>query len=169
MFDSYLGPLKDNHQYWVGLCLLTRLVLLVVTSILMAIAPYITAVLITIVSSILCVFASIVYKKLFPTILDGCFLVNLVLLSSGAVFIEAHRGSKDLLACISVGFAFSLFLCIVGYQIWVRIKLLKTQQQNERNAVGYQDLDEVTPLPRSQSITYQEVLVPRLREPLLEF
>ena len=167
MFDSYLGPLKNDHQYWVGLCLLTRLVLLVVTSILL---PYITAVLIIIVSSILCVFASTVYNKLLPTILDGCFLVNLVLLSSGAVFIEAHRGiSKDLLACISVGFAFSLFLCIMGYHIWVRAKLLKIKQRNGSNADGYQDLDRLTPLAQSRSITYQEVSVPRLREPLLEF
>ncbi len=167
MFDAYLGPLKNEHQYWVGLRLFARLILVVSSAILLSIAPFITAVLIIIVSSILCLFASTVYNRWLPTILDGCSLINLVIFSTGTLFIEADNGNKDELACISVGIAFIIFLCIIVCQIWTKLKGLKAKKRDTNNIADYEDLDgQNTELYRSA--TFQEISVPKLRESLLE-
>ena len=50
-FDAYYGPLKDKHQYWIGLTLLVRVVLAVVDVAIQAIAPKINVLLIVILSA----------------------------------------------------------------------------------------------------------------------
>ena len=39
-FDSYTGPLKDKHHYWIGLGLLARLVLLLTSTVTLITMPY---------------------------------------------------------------------------------------------------------------------------------
>ena len=165
LFDSYLGPLKHKHHYWIGLGLLARLVLLLTTAVTMTTIPFlaIAVIMITAIASLLCLLVLDVYKQWQLSMLEGCFLVNMAIFSSGA-----FGGNKYSLACTSIGIAFILFLAIIGYHVWRRCRSLKRQHVN-----GYEAIDNFqTPPPQSssqcQSTTYQEVSVPKLRESLLE-
>ena len=168
LFDSYLGPLKVKHHYWIGLGLLARLVLLLISAITLTTAPSIAAVAITVVASLLCLSVVSVYKQWQLGALEGCFLVNTAMFSCGAL-----EGSKDGVACISLGITFLLFLAIVGYHMFKRIKSLVLKKvQNPQG--GYEDIDAIQTALRSRSpnqpVSYQEVKVSvsDLREPLLE-
>ena len=98
LFDSYLGPLKAKHHYWIGLGLLARLVLLLTSAATLTIIPTAAALLITITASLLGLLVTNVYQQWQLGALEGCFLVNMVLFSSGALFIDVQGGSKDSLA-----------------------------------------------------------------------
>ena len=86
--------------------------------------------------------------------------------SSGAPIIELQGGNKDWLACTSLGIAFILFLAIIVYHVWRRVRSFKRQRMN-----SYVEIDgniQTQPQVSESRVTYQEVSVPELREPLLE-
>ena len=110
-----------------------------------------------------------VYRQWQLGVLEACYLFNMAMFSSGVLFIEAQGGSKDSLACTSLGFAFSLFLAIVGYHTWKRVRSLKRRNKNTRKVCRDQENIQVQleDAPPSQPVTYQVVSVPELRESLL--
>ena len=176
-FDSYTGPLKDKHHYWIGLGLLARLVLLLTSTVTLITMPYIAVLLITLLSFVLGVLVLGVYKQWLLGLLEVCFLFNLTMFCSGALLLEAQmqenelQESKDKLACTSLMIAFLLFLVIFAYHVWRGC----LKRRVNRLRIGYENIDHniqataVHDSPqRQQSPTYQEVSVPALREPLLE-
>ena len=172
VFDSYLGPLKAKHHYWIGLGLLARLVLVLTSTITLRIEPFLVTYLIAITAFLLGFLVLNVYKQWQLGVLEGCSLLNMALFSSGALFMQGR--SKDNLACTSVGIAFILFLSIIGYHLWRKFQSWKRQHKNARN--NYETIDEheniQTPSQVSTQsrppVTYQTVPAPRLRETLLE-
>ena len=65
-------------------------------------APYIATITITITASLLGMLVLSVYKQWQLGVLEGCFIVNLAVFSSGT-----YGVNKDSLACTSLGVAFS--------------------------------------------------------------
>ena len=135
LFDSYLGPLKPKYHYWVGINLLARLFLLLISTVTLTIVPFITALVIALTTTLLCCAVLSVYNQSLLGVLEGCFLFNLAMFSSGVLYIEAQRGSKDSLACTSLGITFVLFLVIVGFHGWKKLQSLsqKIQQSTAGN------------------------------------
>ena len=170
LFDSYLGPLKDKHHYWIGLGLLARLVLLLAPIVTLDTMPYIAPLMIALTATVLCLLVLSVYKQWQLSVLEGCFLVNLASFSCGILYIKAVGASKHALAYTSLGIAFFLFIVIIGYHIWRAVSLLKNQRRNTLN--GYEEIDNTQTPPQvpppNETTTYQEVAVPQLRESLLE-
>ena len=109
------------------------------------------------------------YKQWRINILEICFLFNLAVFRSLALFYEAHGGSKDSLACTSLGITFLLFVAITGYHIWRRIRFCKKKRK-----YGYDNIDTIVSttskgsIQSQSSVTHQTVTVPELRESLLE-
>ena len=168
LFDSYSGPLKDRHHYWTGIGLLARLVLVLTSAATLTIAPFISALTIAITAPLLCLLVLSVYKQWQLSVLEGCFLTNMAMFSSGALFVKAQgwdTNSLDSLACTSLGITFILFLAIIVYHVWRRCPLPKIQRNSTRN--GYEDINNIQ-ASLLQSTTHQEVSVPKLREALLE-
>ena len=163
-FDAYVGPFKNKHVYWIGLLLLTRVVLLVIFATTSAIAPSINLVMITSIVSVLSLQACNVYKTLKMSVLESSFLINLILFSSGTLFIEINGGSKEGLACTSVGLAFLQFVAIVAYHTYKRFCSCK--DNSERH--GYVKLDEEELKQLKQMARQNVQKSERLREPLLE-
>ena len=62
-------------------------------------------------------------------VLEGCFLVNMVLFSSGATVLEVQGGSKDTLACTSLGISFVLFLAIIGYSVYRNVACSRSNKE----------------------------------------
>ena len=166
LFDSYMNPFKAKHHYWIGLGLLARLFLLLTSAITLTTLPYIVTVLISIVAFMFGLQVLSVYKQWQLSMLECCFLLNMAVFSSGAPIIELQGGNKDWLACTSLGIAFILFLAIIVYHVWRRVRSFKRQRMN-----GYVEIDgnvQTQPQVSESRVTYQEVSVPELREPLLE-
>ena len=168
VFDSYLGPIKAKHYYWIGLGLLARLVLLVTSAATLTTEPLVAALMIGAITSLFSLFVFSVYKQWQLSLLEACFLVNLAMFSSGALFIHAKGGSKDSLACTSLGTAFILFLVIIAFHVWKKLTLLKTRC--ERTSNSYENIDSSPQNSLSQQLTtYQEVSIDnKLRESLFE-
>ena len=81
--------------------------------------------------------------------------------SSGALFIEAQdQGSKDTLACISLGLALIIFLAIVCYHVWRRCQCLKKEPKSTSK-----ELHKEAPIQPTEALTFQSF---ELRESLLE-
>ena len=161
LFDSYLGPLKVKHHYWIGLGLLARLVLLLISAVTLTTVPYLATVLITLTAFTFGMFVLDLYKQWFLSVLEACFLFNLSLFFCGSMLIELLRWSKDILACISLGTAFILFLVITGYNIKRRIQSMRKQQRINQN--GYECIDNIQVAPHGPSegsaVTYQVVSI----------
>ena len=116
--DSYVGPLKGKHHYWIGLGLFAHLILLLISSITLTKAPFITVLLVTLFAYIFGLLVLSVYKKWQLRVLEVCFFFNMAMFSNGALLTEAHEGSKDTLTCSSLGITFILFLAVIGYHVW---------------------------------------------------
>ena len=159
-----MNPFKLKHHYWIGVGLLARLFLLLTSAITLKTVPYTAALSITIIGCLLCFQVLNVYKQWQLSVLEGSFLLNMAVFSSGAPIIEIHGGSKDWLACTSLGITFILFLFIIVYHVWRRVRSLKRQHKN----VEIDGNVQTQPLDTESGVTYQEVSVPELRKPLLE-
>ena len=170
LFDSYLGPLKDKRHYWIGLGLLARLVLLLTSTITLITMPIITLLVIILTAFILSLLVLGVYKQWQLSLLEGCFLFNMVIVCSGTLYIRADSGSEDSLAYTSLGITFVLFLAIIGYHVWKRILSLKGKRMDTKRSITSKRHAPQNPTqspPPCQPLTYQ-VVVPSLRDSILD-
>ena len=155
LFDSYLGPVKPKHHYWIGLGLLTRLVLLLTRTVTLTTIPFIATVTTILTALLLFILVQSVYKQWQLSALESCFLFNMAVFSSGALFIEAQdQGSKDVLACISLGLALIIFLAIVCYHVWRRCQCLRKRPRNTGK-----HKEAPAPASTSQSVELRESLL----------
>ena len=173
-YDAYYGPLKDNHQYWIGGTLLVRVVLAVLSVVIQAIAPNISVLLVAIVSALLFSLVTHVYNNVLKALLEASFLVNLIVLTSAFLYINTEKNSNSVyqenrvaLVSASVGISFITFLGIVIFHAYSGIKKLCCNHRAE-----YEDIDNA---PRVRHVTRSVVAVnneirasDEFREPLLE-
>ena len=142
-YDAHFGPLKDKHQYWIGLTLLVRVILAVSEIAVQAIDPTINIYITIIVSTFLCLIVCIVYKKWYLSFLEASFLVNLIILSCG--FLYSRDGhTRFILTSVSIGVAFITFLVILFSQGLARIKSFCLYIRTACLHRGYEDLDTVS-------------------------
>ena len=124
-FETYFGPLKTKHFYWVGLLLLVRCFLFAVFILTYSSVPSagLLAILVTF-TFLLTIFAYTgrVYRNRLLSLFEYSFFVNLQVLTATLFFAElTKRSSRELIVCISVGVAFTQFVGIVIYHTWLRI------------------------------------------------
>ena len=92
LFDTYTGPYKDKHHYWTSLLLLdsVRIALFTVFSTNTSGDPAINLLAVTV--TIVCLFAYLalfagVYKVCLLNIFEYSFLLNLIILSVGVLYV----------------------------------------------------------------------------------
>ena len=168
LFDSYVGPLKDKHHYWIGLGLLTRLILFLTSALTLTTIPFISVAVLIVAVSVLLPLVLSVYKQRQLGVLEGCFLVNMVLFGSGAFVIELQEGDKNPLACTSLMITFILFLAIVGYHGYITCRS-RTRKRNGYEALNgeNQTHPQAPPLQRQPTISHVSVSC-KLRESMLD-
>ena len=126
LFDAYMGSYKDNCRYSVGLLLLARVILFLVFSANVFGDPAIN--LLAIIAMVICIcvhrtVVSGVYKHKYLNIIEYSFLVNIILLSSSALYTTRNNnGRQDIIAYISAGIAFAIFIAIILYHLYYVIK-----------------------------------------------
>ena len=184
--DAYYGPFKDKHHYWVGVLLVVRGVLFVLFASLFALESNVNLLLIIVTSTSLTAFPSLsgrLYKKIFLSVLENSFFLNLGVLAAGTLYIRLVGGSQEALVTTSVGIAFLQFVAITAFHTYHFVivpvgnkckDLLKARAESQSRASEMQPLlefdssdsdseDDVRLIARPV-VTHSEVCVEELRE-----
>ena len=141
-FDAYTGPFSFHGRFWTGLLLLMRLLLTIVTSLNFLGAEVLNVIATIIVLTILLVLAWIVrpgiYRKWTLDLLECSFLLNLLLLCIGTVFIVYVHDRSDLehmhlqqylLTAISASIAVATAIWIILYHTWLSVRDLSCSKR----------------------------------------
>ena len=146
--DAYFAPLKHQHQYWFGVLLLTRGILLVISTSSFGI-PYSINVLILLIFAVLLLFymnLMQVYESTGVLILSSSFFVNIIALSGYFILTytrEAWKGSETMAVGLSAGVALLQLCGIVVYSIIKECKPICDKCcALTHNADDYQALEE---------------------------
>ena len=179
-FDAYVGPLNATNQFWVGLLLLARFVLMLTFILTYSDNP--SASLLTLVIVIVFLFLVLSYtgrvydhptrfesrflprSVSFCSILEVSFLFNLVIVGVCVLYIQlinndSDTQSKEVLVGVSVGIASLQFLGIVVYHsvCALKITICKLPGHGTADASDYQDLENrdnaSTPITTSSLLT----------------
>ena len=124
-FDAFLGQLKLKHQYWVGLLLIIRVVLLVLSALTSAVMPRINILAISVVGVALFIHGLLcgtMYKSLLLSILEVSYIANLTLLAITKPYIQPNSKDDIAVTYTSVGVAFVQFIATIAYHFYYRVK-----------------------------------------------
>ena len=133
LIETYFGPLKIAHYYWVGLLLLVRGVLLIMLTLTYTTLPSASLLGLVITLTLLLVFLAYtgrVYKNRFLSLLECSFFVNIHVLGISVIFIklEVNNFSQEVAVIISMTVAFIQFLGIICYHLYqIFSKVIKTK------------------------------------------
>ena len=180
--DAYYGPYKDKHHYWVGVLLVVRGVLFIF----FALESNVNLLLIKVISISLTAFPSIsgrLYKKIYLSVLENSFFLNLGVLAAGTLYIRLVGGSQEALVTTSVGIAFLQFVGITAFHTYhfvvvpARYKCKDFIKARADNRVELQplldfdssdsDSEDGIRLIARPVVTHSEVCLEELREILL--
>ncbi|XP_064390910.1 uncharacterized protein LOC135338761 [Halichondria panicea] len=176
-FDAHYGPLKDKHQYWIGLTLLVRVILAVTNVAIQAIDPTINLLVTIALSSLLLSVVGFSYRKWCISILESSFVVNVIVLAGGFLYSStiSNEHFQNAFASVSVGIAFLTFLLIICVQGYTQVKTLyrcKTGVRREYENINGVNDSKTESIPLTYSVvslhddTTQDYFP--LREELLE-
>ena len=121
--DAYHNPYNKDHRYWIGLLLLVRVALYLVSALNVLGDPHINLLSI-IVIVILFVFKSVIenrskiHKDRHNEMFDVVSLLNLAGLTVATFFITEDIDSQNVVAYISTAIAFITFLAILVYHVY---------------------------------------------------
>ena len=119
IYDAYLSPLKNKHQYWFGITLLVRGVLLVTLTTISSASPKTNLFILLVTMTLLVVGLSIknVYKRMSTRALESTILLNLIIWSAGTLYKWESIESKMILLTVSNGVVFAQFCLLVLYNL----------------------------------------------------
>ena len=158
VYDAYFAPLKHKHQYWFGVLLLARVILLLTFVSTFAIPQYINLLLLLIVGAMLTFYVAVVqpYKSTATLLLQSTFFINLNLLA-GFVIVSSLSKQPTLqtgAVGLSTGVAFVQFCGTVLYAVIVNMKNRFKGARNfgrgqqESSTDFYDNLDRVPAVKR---------------------
>ena len=171
LFDAYTGPYKDNHRYWTGLLLFVRSLVFIVFSINHTGGPAVD--LLAIIVTIGCLFVHLsfyggVYKLSLLNLLECSFLLNLLILSAGMLYIHTSYSNYTSAAAVTqtaVSIAFVKFVCIIIYHVFFKLKALLRNSRDNKVLKQEAAVTDLSQLPEFKSeMTHSSV---ELREPLI--
>ena len=118
VYDAYFAPLKHKHQYWFGVLLLVRGILLVTFASTFGISNSINLFILLILGIVLLFYMTLMqpYKNTALLLLQSSFLVNLTVLSGFDIFAYTQPNKQTLMDVafgISAGIVFVQFCVIV--------------------------------------------------------
>ena len=124
--DAYQNPYNKDYRYWIGLLLLIRVLLYLVSALNVFGDPRINLLSITLAIVILLFFQNSVeykhkvhmHKTWLTYIFENISLLNLIGLTSVTYFVTKEKTSQNVIAYASTGIAFATFLTIFLYHIY---------------------------------------------------
>ncbi len=171
-FDAHYGPLKDKHQYWIGLTLLVRVILAITNVVIQAIDPTINLLVTITLSSLLLYVVGFSYKKWYLSILEASFVANVIIVGGGFLY-SSNKQFQNVFASVSVGIAFLTFLLVICVQGYTQMKTLccktgvcRGREYENINGVNDSKTESVPPTHSVVSLRAPDYYP--LREELLE-
>ena len=138
VFDAYYAPLKDKHHYWFGVLLLIRGILLLVSSLTANLNPAFSLFLLLGISPLLLCYMNYkrVYRSKLVLILESSFLINLIMLVGGMLYLDTDSKQKVILLSVSIGIAFIKFCGIILWNAvqtgkWCRQQICQRQNNDD--------------------------------------
>ena len=123
--DAYHAPYKDRHRYWIGLLLLIRFILFLISAIVDIKSPQdqdVNLLVIIIASTSLSVWvwnaSGGVYKKWYLNVLESSFILNLTFFAAATLYVKLVGGKQYAIFYTSVTVAFSTFIGIIIYHVF---------------------------------------------------
>ena len=135
-YDAYFGPLRVNHQYWIGTLLIVRVFLLVMFA---STSPNVNLLVLTIVTTSLLMYVATVgpiYKRKYLSFVENSFLLNLNVLAAGVLYQNVVGGDKGLIVYVLVGTVFVKFVCITIYHCFVTVKSYVAARSSRIGMIG---------------------------------
>ena len=121
--DSHYAPLKGRHRYWFGAQLLIRATILIISSVIPADGSSTVVLSVSVAAVVLTAFSSVgFYQNKLVSIIEMSFFANLALLGVSAFFATNTGTDVTVPAYFLILLAFIQFLCLVGYQLSVRLR-----------------------------------------------
>ena len=118
--DSYHNPYKLKHRYWPGLLLMLRFILLLVFALNPQQDTSINLLAIVVGTGVLHFWAWIsggVYKNWCLNVLEGSFVLNLIILVGATYYIKTSGGSQVSAGYTSISIALATFMGILAFQL----------------------------------------------------
>ena len=115
--DAHYGPFKDKHRYWFGMLLVARAVPLLIGAFTPISNEKITPLSTIAVVGALLVMNSRVYRKLYVSLSEAFFLLNLLFLAASALYTSSLGAPDDQkwFTIILVSIAFTQFIAILVF------------------------------------------------------
>ena len=127
LIDAYTGPFKDKYRFWMGLCLIVRLMLTVVfsftTTLQSKLNNYIMQLIVTVM--IVLIASGRVYKDKHLTLLEILSYLNIICLCVMTVLFTdsySHVVSINVIVSVSVSIEILLFFIIVTVHCYLAFK-----------------------------------------------
>ena len=157
VYDAYFSPLKDKHQYWFGLMLLVRGILLILLTVISVANPELNVFILFLFIIFLFFFMSVkyVFKQMTVKLLERITLLNLIILSAGTLYKWESTESRSTLLIISVGITYAQFCVIIVSSL---IKPCINAGWRCRQNQSYDVIDEHI----SEEITHERIEDPEL-------
>ena len=145
VFDSYAGPYKDKYQFWTGMLLVVRTLLIILFTINTAGSVDVNLLIILVVSFALCMANSNgTYNKWPYNYLESFFYLQLGVFAGGVFYARLNHGSVTAVADTSIGLTLIVFLAVVGYHALHRVTFIRKCYYHFK---GYADIEEEMPTP----------------------
>ena len=177
--DANHAPYKDRHRYWIGLLLVLRFIMFLISAIIDMESPqdpHVNLLVIIISTSMLGMWvwnvSGGVCKKWYLNVLESSFLFNLVILATATYQVKLAGGNQAAVSYSSVSVAFSTFIGIIIYHVYQRLRDSRTwrnlvRKRNERRRVrghGWQredaaadeEMEEMLP-QAAPTVTYVDI------------
>ena len=147
--DAYHAPYKDKHRYWIGLLLMVRFIVLLISAVIDIASPqdpHANLLVIIISTTMLGLWvwnaSGGVYSKWYLNVVESSFLLNLVILAAATQYTKSAGGNQAAVYYTLVTFSFSTFIGIVIYHIYQRLKNSRAWRNcvgkyNDRRASGH--------------------------------
>ena len=127
--DANHAPYKDKHRYWIGLLLVLRFIMFLISAIIDMESPQDPHVnLVVIIASTVLLAMWVwnasggVYKKWYINVLESSFIFNLALLATATYQVKLAGGNQAAVFYSSVSVAFSTFIGIITYHVFQRLR-----------------------------------------------
>ena len=147
--DAHHAPYKDRHRYWIGLLLVLRFILFLITAIVDMESPqdpHVNLLVIIVSTVLLAIFAwnagGGMYKKWYLNALESSFIFNLIILAAATLYAKLAGGNQAAVSYTSVTIAFTTFIGIIIYHVYQRLRDSRAwrnlvRKHNERRRARY--------------------------------
>ena len=168
--DSYHAPYKPKHRYWPGLLLVLRFVLLLVFAFNHQQDPSINLITILVGTGFLQLWALAsggVYKNWYLDILEGSFVLNLIILVGNTYHVSHSEGDQLAVGYTSVSIALATFIGIFAYHIFQQLRQTKLWKKMPNLKFELKKLN-MKEAQENFNDNFKIAEFDKLREPLLE-